>query len=237
MSVTPTGGDERTVAARKSLDYVQTGMRLGLGSGSTVAALVPLLGERIRSGLRIQAVCASSSTRALATQAGFPLLDEKAFDHLDLAIDGADEIDPALRLVKGGGGALLRERIVAAAADRFIVIADARKRVAQLGQFPLPVEVTQFGWRSMAKKLGELFPATLRLDKATGQPFVSDEGNYIFDCKTGPIVDPDGLATRLSAMAGVMAHGLFIGLASLALVASGEKVEALTATVAMSPPP
>ena len=229
MSVTPTGGDERTVAARKSLDYVQTGMRLGLGSGSTVAALVPLLGERIRSGLRIQTVCASSSTRALATQAGIPLLDEKTFEHLDLAIDGADEIDPALRLVKGGGGALLRERIVAAAADRFIVIADARKRVARLGQFPLPVEVTQFGWRSMAKKLGELFPATLRLDKATGQPFVSDEGNYILDCETGPIADPERLATQLSAMAGVMAHGLFIGLASLAVVARGGNVEELTA--------
>src|SRR5438105_4571056 len=210
--------DERTAAARKSLDYVEPGMLLGLGSGSTVAALVPLLGERARAGLRVQAVCASSSTRRLATQAGIPLLDEMTFDRLDLAIDGADEFDPALRAIKGGGGALLREKIVAAAAERFILIADSRKPVAQLGQFPLPVEVTQFGWRSMAKKLAYLFPPVLRLDKATGQPFVSDEGNYILDCKTGPIADPDALAAELAAMAGVMAHGLFIGMASVALV-------------------
>jgi ribose 5-phosphate isomerase A len=219
--------NEKVLAARKSLEFIQDGMLLGLGSGSTVAALVPLLGERIRAGLRLQAVCASSYTRALAEQAGIPLLDEKAFQRLDLAIDGADELDPALNAIKGGGGALLRERIVAAAADRFILVADSRKPVARLGQFPLPVEVTQFGWQSMAKKLAGLFPPTLRLDKATGQPFISDEGNYILDCKTGPIADPVALAARLSAMAGVMAHGLFIGMASLALIAHGDRVEVL----------
>ena len=220
---------ERRLVAQKSLDYVTDGMRVGLGSGSTLAAVVPLLGERVRAGLRIQAVCASSSTHALATQAGIPLLDEMTFDRLDLAIDGADEIDPKLRMIKGGGAALLREKIVAAAADRFLVIVDSRKPVQQLGQFPLPVEVTRFGWQSMARRLRGLFPATLRLDKATGQPFVTDEGNYILDCQTGAIADPDALAAQLSAMAGVMAHGLFIGLASLALVARGQQVDVMTA--------
>jgi ribose 5-phosphate isomerase A len=220
---------ERRLAALRSLDEVGPDMLLGLGSGSTVAALVPLLGRRVQDGLRVRAVCASSRTRALAEQAGVPLLPEDGFTRLDLTIDGADEIDARLNTIKGGGGALLREKVLAAAADRVVLIADSRKPVARLGQGPLPVEVVPFGWPSIARHVTAVAgAATLRADPATGRPFVTDEGNYILDCRGGPIADPAGLAARLAAIPGVMAHGLFLGLAGVALIARGDRVEVLT---------
>jgi ribose 5-phosphate isomerase A len=219
---------EKTRAALASLDYVRPDMRLGLGSGSTVALLVPLLGERVRAGLRVRVVCASEHTRGLAEQAGVPLMADDDFTRLDLTIDGADEIDPQLRTIKGGGGALLREKVLAAASDRVVLIADSHKPVKQLGAFPLAVEVAAFAWPSTAARVGAVAgPPTLRRD-AAGRPFVTDGGNYIVDCRCGQIADPDALAARLGVTPGVLTHGLFIGLASLALVARGDTVEVLT---------
>ncbi len=220
---------ERTRAAERSLDYIESGMLLGLGSGTTVAALVGLLAPRVAAGLRVQVVCGSTHIKTQAATAGIPLADDAAFSRLDLAIDGADEIDPQLRAIKGGGGALLHEKIIAAAADRVIFMADSRKPVAQLGKAALPVEVVPFGWPSVARRLAAMGPApVLRNDPATGQPFVTDEGNYILDCRFGAIADPEALAARLEAIPGVMAHGLFLGLATLALIAHGETVDVLT---------
>jgi ribose 5-phosphate isomerase A len=220
---------ERLRAAERSLDYIAPDMLLGLGSGSTVAALVGLLGERVAGGLRVRVVCGSSGIKAQAAAAGIPLADDSAFSRLDLAIDGADELDPQLRAIKGGGGALLHEKIIAAAADRVIFIGDSHKAVAQLGRFPLPVEVVPFGWPSVARRLTELAPRpTLRIDPTTSGPFVTDEGNYILDCPFGAIADPEALAARLEAIPGVMTHGLFLGLATTALIARGQTVDVLT---------
>ncbi len=220
---------ERERAARRSLDYLRPDMLLGLGAGSTVAMLVPLIGERVRAGLRLRAVCASTRTRALAEQAGIPLLADDAFERLDLTIDGADEIDPQLRTIKGGGGALLHEKVVAAASAEVVLIADSRKPVARLGAFPLPVEVVPFGWRSIARRIAALGAAPqLRMEAGTDRPFVTDEGNYIVDCRFAPIDDPDALAAQIAAIPGVAAHGLFIGLATRALIGRRDTVAELT---------
>jgi ribose 5-phosphate isomerase A len=193
-----------------------------------VAALVELLGERVAAGLRVRVVCGSSHIKAQAAAAGIPLADDMAFSRLDLTIDGADELDPQLRALKGGGGALLHEKVIAAAADRFILIGDSRKPVARLGRFPLPVEVVPFGWPSIARRLAALGPAPrLRLDPATEAPFVTDEGNYILDCPFGAIADPDALAARLDAIPGVASHGLFLRMATLALIARGDTIDVL----------
>lgn len=222
-------------AAEHALAYVEPGMRLGLGTGSTAAALVELLGARVRDGLRVFAVPTSEATRALAEQQGILLTTLEEAPRLDLTIDGADEIDPHLRLIKGGGGALLREKIVASASRRMIVIADHTKKVAKLGRFPLPVEVVQFGHRStelhiveQAAKIGAVGKVSLR-QRADGLPFVTDGGNLVLDCTFGRIDDPQRLAEALQSIPGVVEHGLFIGLADLAIVAGPDGVETLRA--------
>lgn len=229
MTTTADFAAERTRAAQRSLDYIKPDMLLGLGSGTTVAALVGLLAQRVAAGLRVQIVCGSTRIKEQAAASGIPLADDAAFSRLDLAIDGADEIDAQLRAIKGGGGALLHEKLIAAAADRVIFIGDSRKPVTQLGRAPLPVEVVPFGWPSVARRLVELGAApTMRLDPTSGAPFVTDEGNYILDCRFAAITDPEALAAHLDAIPGVMAHGLFLGLATLALIARGDTVEVLT---------
>jgi ribose 5-phosphate isomerase A len=227
---------ERMRVAQRSLDFIEPDMLLGVGSGTTVAALVDLLGQRVAAGLRVRVVCGSTHIKAQAAAAGIPLIDDAGFRRLDLTIDGADELDAQLRAIKGGGAALLHEKIIAAAADRVIFIGDSRKPVAQLGQAPVPVEIVPFGWPSVARRLAALGPTpVLRLDPATGGPVVTDEGNYIVDCRFGAIAEPEALAERLAAIPGVMAHGLFLGLASMALIARGDSVEVLTAQASVAP--
>lgn len=220
-----TADEAKREAALKALELVQPRMTLGLGTGSTAAHFVRGLGERMQAGLVITgAVATSEATAALARQAGVPLLEPGPETRFDLAVDGADEIDPALTLIKGGGGALLREKIVAAAAARFVVIADAGKRVPRLGRFPLPVEVTPFAWALTARKVAEALRAAgcgrdiLSLRQKDGAPFVTDGGNYILDCQASEIPDAPALAALLDATPGVVEHGLFIGLAHEAIV-------------------
>jgi ribose 5-phosphate isomerase A len=220
-----TPDDAKRAAAVKALALVEPGMTLGLGTGSTAAHFVRGLGARLREGLTIAgAVPTSEATAALAQQEGVPLLSVTSATRFDLAVDGADEIDPSLTLIKGGGGALLREKIVAAAASRFIVIADAGKRVARLGRFPLPIEVTPFAWELTARKVAEVLRNTgclrdiLSLRQRDGSPFVTDGGNFILDAQASEIPDPKALAAGLDGVPGVVEHGLFIGLAHEAII-------------------
>lgn len=209
-------------AARRAIEFVEPGMRLGLGTGSTAAFLVRLLGERAIAGL----VCVPTSSRtvALAGECGVAVTTLEEAGALDLAIDGADEFDPDLNLIKGGGGALLQEKIVAAAAARMLVIADAGKRVQRLGAFSLPVEVVRFGHGATMAHIAKLIGAEdvdgreMTLRKRNGDVFVTDEGHHIVDLALGRIGDPPGLATRLNALPGVVETGLFIGMAEAAIV-------------------
>jgi ribose 5-phosphate isomerase A len=224
----------KSEAARAALAYVEDGMKLGIGTGSTAEEFVRLLAERVREGLSIVGVPTSERTAALCRELGVPLatLDEEPA--LNLTIDGADEIDPALSLIKGGGGALLREKIVAAASARMIVIADRSKLVDTLGRFPLPIEVNRFGLkatelaiRNAAAGLGLNAVPTLRM--TDGEPFVTDGGHLIFDASFGRIPDTRALADALHAIPGVVEHGLFLGLADIAIVASDAGVETVSA--------
>ena len=221
-------------AARAALSYVEDGMKLGIGTGSTAEEFVRLLAERVRGGTRIVGVPTSERTAALCRELGVPLatLDEEPA--LNLTVDGADEIDPALSLIKGGGGALLREKIVAAASARMIVIADRSKLVDMLGRFPLPIEVNRFGLkatelavRKAAAGLGLNAVPTLRMTQ--GVPFVTDGGHLILDASFGRIPDTRALADALHAIPGVVEHGLFLGLADIAIVAGEAGIETISA--------
>ena len=220
-------------AAERALDYVGDGMRLGLGTGSTAAKFVDLVGARVKAGLKVLCVPTSEATRAQAERLGIPLttLDETPF--LDLTVDGADELDDELRLIKGGGGALLREKIVATASERMIVIADASKRVATLGKFPLPVEVVRFGLAATrrmvesARSRGGLQGRDQAAPRERRQPFVTDGGNLILDCAFGRIDEPETLDEALKRVPGVVENGLFLGIADLAIVAGPDGVVVL----------
>jgi ribose 5-phosphate isomerase A len=220
----------KRAAAARALDFVQAGMRLGLGTGSTAAHFVDLLGERVRAGLDIEAVPSSEATRTRAARAGIALVTLDDVPELDLTVDGADEIAPDLTLIKGGGGALLREKIVAAASARMVVIADDSKWVSMLGHFPLPIEIVPFGAAATHRiveaataEAGCPGPATLRKGK-DGKTFVTDSGHWILDAHLQRIADPAALAARLGAIPGVMEHGLFIGLAQTAILAGSDGV-------------
>lgn len=215
----------KRAAALRAAEMVETGMKVGLGTGSTAAFLVRRLGERVRDqGLRIVAVATSERTASLAREVGIEVVDLDEAGWLDLTIDGADEVDGAFRLVKGGGGALLREKIVAAASDRMAVIADAGKRVRTLGAFPLPVEVIPFGWRAtqriIERELGacDVDGRGAALRKRGGEGFVTDQGNHILDLSLGRIGDPEGLAGMLNAIPGVVENGLFLGMCTTLVV-------------------
>jgi len=227
---------QKRAAAAKALDFVEGGMRLGLGTGSTAKHFIDLLGERVRAGLDIAAVPTSEATRAQAGRLGIALISLDDVAELDLTVDGADEIAPDLTLIKGGGGALLREKIVAAASVRMIVIADESKWVSTLGHFPLPIEIVPFGAKATqtavedaAADAGCPGPVALRR-AADGTPFVSDGGHWILDARLQRIADPATLAVRLSAIPGVMEHGLFIGLAHAAIVAGADGVRVVERT-------
>jgi len=221
-------------AARRALECVRPGMKLGLGSGSTARHFVDLLAERVGSGLSIIGVPTSEATAAQARALGVPLATLDEYPELDLTVDGADEVDSALRLIKGGGGALLREKIVAAASKRMIVIADASKYVPRLGAFPLPVEVASFGLAAtrrhierVAASLGCRGPILPRRSHENGGIFVTDGGHRILDCTFGAIDDPEALASALKTIPGLVEHGLFIGLASAAILAGEGGLETL----------
>ncbi len=221
-------------AAEAALAYVEDGMRLGLGSGSTAAHFVSLLGQRVSSGLNVVGVATSEATAELAREAGVPLTTLAETPELDLDVDGADEIGPELALIKGGGGALLREKIVACASKRMIVIADASKSVETLGAFPLPIEVVAYGKNATAAAIEQTaaelgLSATLQERQAGAGAFVTENGNPILDASFGRIPDPKTLSDRLANIPGVVEHGLFLGLADLALVASPQGVTEIEA--------
>lgn len=230
-----TADDLKRMAAEKAIEFVEPGMKLGLGTGSTAKHFVDLLGKRVKAGLGVLCVPTSEATRAQAAALGIPLTTLDETPALDLTVDGADELDDELRLIKGGGGALLREKIVAAASERMIVIADASKRVAVLGAFPLPVEVARFGAKAtrnmieaVAADVGCRGEIELRLGP-DHQPFLTDGGNYIFDCAFGRIEEPELLEEALKIVPGVVESGLFIGLADLAIVATESGIVLLEA--------
>jgi ribose 5-phosphate isomerase A len=236
MTHQPQDSDKRAAAAR-AVSLVSAGMRLGLGTGSTAAHFVDLLAERARSGLDIICVPTSEATRLQAERQGLRLTTLDDVPHLDLTVDGADEIDRDLRLIKGGGGALLREKIVAHASARMIVIADRSKLVGELGAFPLPIEVVPFGLAATrmaieaeASRLGLAGTVALRKD-AAGRPYLTDGGHYILDAAFGAIGDPVALSSRLGDIPGVVEHGLFLGLAQGAIIAGSGNLTILGSLV------
>ena len=201
---------EKAAAAEAAVAEIRDGMLIGLGSGSTAACAVRAVGRRVAQGLRVECVATSRATEALARSVGLTIRPFDDIARLDLTIDGADEIDPALRAIKGGGGALLREKVVAAASDRVSIVVDASKLVARLGAFPLPIEVLPFAGAWVMRALTELGGTATRRPGADGSPFRTDQGNFIFDAAFGPIEDAIGLAAHLSQVPGIVEHGLFL---------------------------
>src|SRR3954471_13810147 len=222
------GGDDQTERAREAaaaaaLERVEPGMTIGLGSGRAVWRLIELIGERWPDGAPIRSAFASNVTRERATAAGIEAVELDGITSLDLAIDGADEIDPQLELIKGGGAALLREKLVVTAAARFLVVAETRKRVARLGDtFKLPVEVVQFGWRDTRRRLLDGLLAGGEIRGGEASPVVTDEGHFLLDCGIPADSSPMALADALKATVGVVEHGLFIGLADEAILGTPE---------------
>lgn len=217
------------VAARRSVDFVESGMKLGLGTGSTAAWMVRCLAERVREeGLNVTCVATSSRTADLARHLGLKVVGLDETKWLDLTIDGADEFDANLNLIKGGGAALLQEKIVATASDRMIVIADAAKEVAQLGAFPLPVEVVPFGWQTTKALIEEtlysldVMTRDLALRMAKDVPLRTDEGHYILDLNLTRIGNPRQLALVLNQIPGVVENGLFIDICDVVVVGHGD---------------
>lgn len=226
--------DWKRLAAERAVEDVQPGMKLGIGTGSTAEHFVLALGARVRAGLNVIGVPTSERTRDLAVEQGIRLATLEELPELDLTVDGADEIDPAMNLIKGGGGALLREKIVAAASKQMTVIADASKLVDQLGAFPLPIEVVPFGLgatrlavEACLENLG--LPKALTIRGGDDHPFVTDGGHVILDATLERIPDVPELAKKLVAIPGVVEHGLFIGLAAKAYVAGPDGVQTLSA--------
>ena len=219
-----TQDEAKRMAARRALEFVEDGMLLGLGSGTTSTIFIEELGERVKRGLRVRGIATSAASQQLAESLAIPITNFEESPVLDLDIDGADEVGPGLALIKGGGGAMLREKIVASAARRFIVIADARKLVYRLGRFPLPVEVIQMALPIVARKLEACGLSPKLRHHPDGSDYITDEGNYILDCSCGEITDPEKTAADIRAIAGVVEHGLFLGMASLALIASDRGV-------------
>ena len=221
---------QKRAAAARAVEFVRPGMRLGLGTGSTARHFVDLLGERVRGGLDVVAVPTSRETEAQAARLGIPLTTLDDTPALDLTVDGADEIGPDLSLIKGGGGALLGEKIVAGASARMIVIADRSKYVDSLGRFPLPIEVARFGLGATMQAIEKAIAALqsggpLRLRRGgDGHAFVTDGGHWIVDAALSRIDDPKALAHALTDVPGVMEHGLFIGYAEIALIAGPDGV-------------
>jgi ribose 5-phosphate isomerase A len=227
-----TSDDRKKAAALAAIAYISSGMKLGLGTGSTAKHFVDAVGEKVKQGWDLVCVPTSEATRKQAESLGIRLTTLDETPVLDVTVDGADELDGELRLIKGGGGALLREKIVASSSRQMIVIADDSKKVATLGKYPLPVEVVPFGLKATGIKIdqalawsGNKGPLILRM--RDGKPFVTDNGNVILDCALSHIHNPEKLAAALSSIPGVVEHGFFIGMASIAIIATENGVETL----------
>lgn len=224
----------KAIAAERALEFVKPGMKIGLGTGSTAAKFVDLLGKKVQDGLDIVCVPTSEETRVRAEGLGIALSSLDDLITLDLTVDGADEIDDQLNLIKGGGGALLREKIVAMASQRMIVIADHSKFVPALGAFPLPIEVIRFGAKANVQMIREAAQdadcyGEVELRRLNGEYFVTDNGNYIADCSFDEIPEPETLSDVLEMLPGVVEHGLFIGIADQAIIAGPDGVDIVNA--------
>ena len=215
---------EKEMAALASLKYVHDGQIVGLGSGSTATIAIRLLAERVQSGLKIRGLPTSVQSRDLALQLGIPLTTFDQYQEIDVTIDGADEFDPDLNLIKGGGGAMLREKVVASASKQLVIVTDSSKQVPVLGRFPLPVEVIGFAEPLVARKISDLGAIVARRCDSSGMAYMTDESHHILDCRFGEIPDPPALARALSDMPGVVEHGLFVGMASVVLMAKAGAV-------------
>jgi ribose 5-phosphate isomerase A len=230
MSYHMTSDDQKRAAAARAAEFVEAGMALGLGTGSTAEHFVRELGKRVKTGLKVRATSTSERTEALAREAGIPVFTLDELGVPDITVDGADEVDAELRLIKGGGGALLREKVVASASKRMIVIADGSKRVAALGAFPLPVEIVTFAPQTTMRRIAEAAAragcrGNLTHLRGGEHPFRTDQGNYIADVACEFIPNPDELARALCAIPGVVEHGLFIGLCQTLILGHGTGVE------------
>ncbi|HMD99625.1 MAG TPA: ribose-5-phosphate isomerase RpiA [Terriglobia bacterium] len=216
-------------AAESAVAQAQDGMIVGLGTGSTAWFAVEAVGRRVASGLRIVGIPTSKYTQEHARSLGIPLSTLAENPRIDLTIDGADEVElDTLNLIKGGGGALLREKIVASNTTRLVIVVDETKLVERLGAFPLPVEVVPFGWQTTAQKIANVGAAPVLRTGPDGKPYVTDSGHYILDCRFGPIASPRELDGRLNGVVGVVEHGLFVGMASEVIVAGAGGVRELT---------
>ncbi len=219
-----TEDDQKLAAAKAAVEYIQDGMVVGLGTGSTASKMVDLVGEKVSAGLDIVGVPTSEATAAQAKKLGINIVSLDDVSVIDLTIDGTDEVDPQMRLIKGGGGAHLREKIVASLSDQLIIIAEAKKMVPQLGAFKLPVEIIPFASGALLPRIEALgCMPTIRMKD--GQAFRTDENNLIIDCDFGKIEDVESLALTLSTMAGVVEHGLFLDLADIVLIGTENGVE------------
>ena len=224
--------EEKEAAGRAAAKLVRDGDIVGLGTGSTAYFAVVALGERVKDGLKIIGIPTSVRTADLARTLGIPLTTLDEHPEIDITIDGADEVDPKLNLIKGGGGALTREKVIATATKKMVVVADSGKVVAVLGKFPLPVEVIAFARTVVERKIVSLGGLPKLRLKPDGSPYLTDNGNEILDCGFGKIADPPALARELSGTPGVVEHGLFIGLAKLAIVGRGNSVVEMQAKAA-----
>ncbi len=220
---------EKELAGRAAAQLVRDGEIVGLGTGSTAYFTVIALGDRVKAGLKITGIPTSNATAELARAVGIPLSTLDQHPDIDIDIDGADEIDPHLNLIKGGGGAHLREKVIASASKKMVVIADSGKVVEHLGKFPLPVEIISFARAVVEKKVTSLGASIKLRTRKDGSPYITDNGNPILDCSFGTIDDPLGLSRTLSNIPGIVEHGLFIGLASIALIGRGNTVEEIKA--------
>lgn len=212
---------EKELAAKEAVKFVENNQIVGLGTGSTAYYIVKEIGEMIKNGLKIRAVPTSDKTAELAQSLNIPLIDINDTDHIDVTIDGADEFTENLVLIKGGGGALLREKIVASMTKHEVIITDSTKKVDQLGKFPLPVEVIPFALNYVSRKLDEM-QGKPKLRIKENKPFITDQGNYILDTDFALIADPALLAHTLDKIVGIVCHGLFVNLASQVIMGVGE---------------
>jgi len=214
-----TQDEAKALVGQRAAELVEDGMAVGLGTGTTSVMFIKALGERVKQGLKIRCVASSDASHQLGLSLGMDVVTLAELPELDLYIDGADEIGPGLSLIKGGGGAQLREKIVASAADRFIVVADSSKIVEVLGKFPLPVEVIKMALPLVQRKLTDLGLNPVQRFHKDGSVYLTDEQNYILDCHCGQIPNPEETAAEIRSIVGVVEHGLFLGMASLALIA------------------
>lgn len=228
---------EKRLASETVARWIPDGARIGIGSGTTAAHFIRALGARVRDeGLRVSGIATSIASEELARSAGIPLLQPASGLRLDFTVDGADEITPELHLIKGGGGKLFREKVIATASRFLVVVADSTKPVPVLGRMPLPVEVVPFSAPWVADRIATLGGSPVRRER-NSEPYLTDQDNWILDCHFGAIADPVGLDRELKSIAGVLEHGLFLGLAKLAVVAAGERVTVLRAGAPAIPSP